>query len=171
MESFDIKAASCVPGTSLFTCLGILYLLDSAVIHIPFYEDFEFVTLFAVFAFISGLYTAKTSSYYFVAATLSGLTAFLILRAVFLYQQFLNRCDARSGICAMALSFRLSTSLTLFLTLVPCAGLYGAAVYVFMDTQKAPVAAVTGSPVSMVVVGQPTEPPMKPDNTGQVSVV
>lgn len=160
--SFDTQAASCVPGISLLTCLGVLYLLDSSLIHIPFYEDFEFITLFATFAFLSGLYCAKTATYHFVAATLSGLTAFLILRAVFQYQQFLNRCDPRSDICAMSLSFRLSTSLTLFLSLLPCAGLYGAAVYVFL---RKPPASVPESPVSVVVVGHPMETTAKEGKT------
>ena len=161
---FDTKAASCVPAFTLLVCLGILYLLDSAVIHIPYYEDFEFLALIAVFTFIAGLYSAHSRSYHFVAASLSGLTAFLILRAVFLYQQFLNRCDSRNNICAISQVFRLSTTLAFFLTLVPCAGLYGAAVYVFLNSSP-PSSSLVSSPV---VIGQPTlkldEPSPHPTN-------
>ncbi len=151
---FDLKAASCVPAISLLASLALLYLLDSAVIHIPFYEDFELLVFAAAFNLLAGLYAARSDSYHFVAAALSALTAFFSLRAIFVYQQFVNRCDARGSFCALALAFRFATSLAFFLTLVPVAGLYGAAVYVFLSADPKFPEAPSQPPV---VVGLPAE--------------
>ena len=160
---FDLKAASCVPAVTLLVSLGVLYLLDSAVIHIPFYEDFELLLLSAVFTLLAGLYVSRTDSYHFLAAALSGLTAFVALRAVFAFQQFANRCDVRGSVCALTTAFRVSTSLALFLTLIPCAGLYGAAVYVFMNFKIKPDI-VGNSSAPIVVVGLPADDPKSTSN-------
>ena len=171
---FDLKAASCVPSLTLLACLGTLYMLDAAVIHIPFYEDFELIVFSALLTLIGSLYSvnAHSQSHYFVAAALNGLTAFFILRSLFVYQQFVNRCDPLGDICAFSIAFRFPTTVAFFLTLVPCAGLYGSATYVFMRVKAcqpselspatSAISPVAGTVVQVidcpaVVVGQPAK--------------
>jgi hypothetical protein len=144
---------SVLPAVSLLGCFSLLYLLDASIIHIPFYEDFELAAFVACCTFVISVYSVIKCSQEFLAASFNVLTVFFLLRAVFTFQQFANRCDPLGSVCAMTRAYRFSTTLALFLTLGPCAGLYGASAYHFLTNKTS--SEVAQPEIPGVCLGQP----------------
>ena len=160
--NIKLTPAAWLPAVTLLGCLSILYLLDAAVIHIPFYADLELVVFSAAFTLILSVYAIRTDVYHFGAAAANVFTSFLILRAIFCFQHFMNACDPLDDLCSLSRYFRFPTTMAIFLTLVPCAGLYGASAYFFMSAKgdggvsMMNTDAVARPEPPIVVVGHPT---------------